>query len=92
MVGKQRKLFCYLGHVHQKTTEEKPQYCYNPGGTQLLYSQKAADRILDRSTKWHNTESSHVTGETDQRLLAVGCICVSRVSRAHPACCSVYEK
>ena len=26
MAGKQRKLFCYLGHVHQKATEEKPQY------------------------------------------------------------------
>ena len=66
--------------------------CYDPEETQLLYSQKAVDRILDRSTKWHNTGSSHVTGETDQGLLAAGCIYVSRVSRAHPAHRSVHEK
>ena len=66
--------------------------CYNPGGTQSLYLQKAADRILDRSTRQHDTGNSHVTGETDQGVLAAACICVSRVSRAHPACCSVHEQ
>ena len=66
--------------------------CYDPGGTQSLYSQKAADRILDRSTRPHNTGSSHVTGETDQGLLAAAYICVSKVSRARPARRSMHEQ
>ena len=36
---------------------------------------KAADRILNRSTKQYNTEDNHVTVKTDQRLLDTVCIC-----------------
>ena len=60
--------------------------------TVFIYSQKAADRILDRSTRQHDTGTSHVTSETNQGVLATACIYVSRVSRAHPACCSVHEQ
>ena len=66
--------------------------CYNPEGTQSLYLQKAADRILDRSTRQYNIGSSHITGETDQGLLTVAHICVSRVSKAHPAHCSMHKQ
>ena len=60
--------------------------------TVFIYSQKAADRILDRSTRQRDTGTSHVTGETNQGVLAAACICVSRVSRAHPARHSVHEQ
>ena len=46
--------------------------------TVFIYSQKAADRILDRSTRQHDTGTSHVTGETNQRVLAAVCICTDQ--------------
>ena len=78
--------------VDTTDTSSLPPGCYDPGGTQSLYSQEAADRILDGSTRQHNMGSSHVTGETDQGLLAAARICVSRVSKAHPARCSMHEQ
>ena len=42
--------------------------------TDFIYSQKAADRILDRSTRQCDMGTSHVTGETNQRVLAAACI------------------
>ena len=60
--------------------------------TVFIYSQKAADRILDRSTRQRDTGTSHMTGKTNQGVLAAVCICVSRVSRAHPAHHSVHEQ
>ena len=62
--------------------------------TVFIYSQEAADRILDRSTRQRDTGTSHVTGETNQRVLTTACICtnMSKVSRAHPAHRSVHEK
>ena len=46
--------------------------------TVFIYSQKAADRILDRSTRQHDTGTSHVTGETNQGVLAAACICTNK--------------
>ena len=46
--------------------------------TVFIYSQKAADRILDRSTRQRDTGTSHVTGETNQRVLAAACICTNK--------------
>ena len=43
----------------------------------LYTHRKQQNRILDGSTRQHNTGSSHVTGETDQGLLAAARICVS---------------
>ena len=40
----------------------------------------------------HNTGNIHVTGETDQGVLAAVYIYVSRVSRAHPAHRSMHEQ
>ena len=42
--------------------------------TVFIYSQKAADRILDRSTRQRDMGISHVTGETNQGVLAAACI------------------
>ena len=42
--------------------------------TVFIYSQKAADRILDRSTRQCDTGTSHVTGETNQGVLTAVCI------------------
>ena len=44
--------------------------------TVFIYSQEAADRILDRSTRQRDTGTSHVTGKTNQRVLAAVCICM----------------
>ena len=40
----------------------------------LIYSQEAADRILDRSTRQRDMGTSHVTSETNQGALAAACI------------------
>ena len=42
--------------------------------TVFIYSQEAADRILDRSTRQRDTGTSHVTSKTNQRVLAAACI------------------
>ena len=60
--------------------------------TVFIYSQKAADRILDGSTRQCDMGTSHMTGKTNQGVLAAACIYVSRVSRAHLACRSVHEQ
>ena len=44
----------------------------------FIYSQEAADRILDRSTRQCDTGTSHVTGETNQGVLAAVCICTNK--------------
>ena len=46
--------------------------------TVLIYSQKAADRILDRSTRQCDTGTSHVTGKTNQGVLTAACICTNK--------------
>ena len=46
--------------------------------TVLIYSQKVADRILDRSTRQRDTGTGHVTGETNQGVLAAACICTNK--------------
>ena len=46
--------------------------------TVFIYSQKAADRILDGSTRQRDTGTSHVTGETNQGVLTAACICTNK--------------
>ena len=46
--------------------------------TVFIYSQKAADRILDRSTRQRDMGTSHVTGETNQGVLTAACICTNK--------------
>ena len=46
--------------------------------TVFIYSQKAADRILDGSTRQRDTGTGHVTGETNQGVLAAACICTNK--------------
>ena len=46
--------------------------------TVFIYSQEAADRILDRSTRQRDTGTSHVTGEINQGVLAAACICMNK--------------
>ena len=46
--------------------------------TVFIYSQKAADWILDGSTRQCDTGTSHVTGETNQGVLATACICMNK--------------
>ena len=46
--------------------------------TVFIYSQKVADRILDRSTRQHDTGTGQVTGETNQGVLATACICTNK--------------
>ena len=42
--------------------------------TVFIYSQEAADRILDRSTRQCDMGTSYVTGETNQGVLTAACI------------------
>ena len=46
--------------------------------TVFIYSQKAADRILDRSTRQRDMGTGHVTSETNQRVLTAVCICTNK--------------
>ena len=46
--------------------------------TVFIYSQKAADRILDGSTRQRDTGTGHVTGETNQGVLTAACICTNK--------------
>ena len=46
--------------------------------TVFIYSQEAADRILDRSTRQRDTGTSHMTGKTNRRVLAAVCICTNK--------------
>ena len=46
--------------------------------TVSIYSQKAANRILDRSTRQRDTGTGHVTSKTNQGVLTAACICTNK--------------
>ena len=53
--------------------------------TVFIYSQKAADRILDRSTRQHGTGTSHVTSETNQGVLTAACMKSEQSEQSSPS-------
>ena len=53
--------------------------------TVFIYSQKAADRILDRSTRQRDTGTSHVTGETNRGVLAAACMNSEQSEQSSPS-------